>query len=645
METIHFDMGPIFKKANHYNVLIGKMIVDHGVFTIRNADHILMFDLKILCNELEVVRNNSWRFKELYLEQDKYTVRVREQRNSGVLPINFSLRDTNYKQQKEEIFEYYKDQYIIFKPNYTYDEISGEYHKNVSLIDVVNIPLGLDELSEFQYVPNIGIKLNELEDRLDNNGTFSFDNYPSDINNELNCFICENYLFHSKEFKKTDYLSDGWKIDKNEFYSKVKIDKKNYHIIHINERYANGFFIEKKYLDSLVSNIFLENEYTEKIIHGMIDTDVENEIQFIQSLNNRLLSHNLCFYSEDIINVHTCIKSSKLTILAGMSGVGKTKLAINYANQLDATEENGRLLFVPITSSFVHNHDLLGYFNYDLKEYIPSETGLIEFMLNAQKEQNKMHVAIFDEMNLSQIEHWFSQFMSVLEKDDDQQFISLYNSNGSKNQKYPDRIQIGTNIIFIGTMNVDLTTKDLSDRLIDRTYIVDIHKMKFEELYYIEGQKNKSTGNEFLCDSFSMYESWKSTYEPVSGFQQREIHFFDELHSTIVDACFEKGVSFRMLNKIGRYLNNLPIDYNGNFMLDRKAALDLIISQTIIKKLNGPISRLGHLIGELDYSEEYLNNSRLVELFNEYREISDFYECKQCLINKAKDLRDYGYAR
>ena len=86
---------------------------------------------------------------------------------------------------------------------------------------------------------------------------------------------------------------------------------------------------------------------------------------------------------------------------------------------LDTQEVNHTLLFMPVSPSFIEPDDVLGYLNPNNGLYIPADTGLVDFLINAQNNSDKMYMVIFDEMNLSQIEYWFSPFISVLEKDAD----------------------------------------------------------------------------------------------------------------------------------------------------------------------------------------------------------------------------------
>ena len=157
-----------------------------------------------------------------------------------------------------------------------------------------------------------------------------------------------------------------------------------------------------------------------------------NENKFLDYFLKVLEKKGLCYDKEDIYNFHVSCKSSNLTILAGASGMGKTRLPLAYAECINVRESDGTLLFLPISPSYTEPSDVLGFYNSQTDEYVPSETGLVDFIKHAQDNPTKMHMVIFDEMNLSQIEYWFAPFMSILEKPKGERIITLYSKTGKE---------------------------------------------------------------------------------------------------------------------------------------------------------------------------------------------------------------------
>ena len=100
-----------------------------------------------------------------------------------------------------------------------------------------------------------------------------------------------------------------------------------------------------------------------------------------------------------------------LTIL-GIPGAGKSRFVQAYAEALDYN--TGRIGLIPISPSYQEPHDLLGYLHPN-GTFIESETKLVRALMKAKENQNQLYIIVFDEMNMSHIEHWFTPFLSVLQ--------------------------------------------------------------------------------------------------------------------------------------------------------------------------------------------------------------------------------------
>src|SRR6185312_1551122 len=106
-------------------------------------------------------------------------------------------------------------------------------------------------------------------------------------------------------------------------------------------------------------------------------------------------------------------------------------------------------------------HDILGYLHPN-GNFIESETKLVRTLLKAKENPNQLYIIVFDEMNMSHIEHWFTPFLSVLQLEKKNRILSLYEKVQEIENQIPPSVEIGENIIFVGTVNFDETTKELS---------------------------------------------------------------------------------------------------------------------------------------------------------------------------------------
>ncbi len=647
------------QKASKYVTLIGKFNTSNGVFNMRNAEHILMFDVNSLCDEPNVINVNKECFKGTYITDNKYTGMVKDQSVGKGLPGWFDVNSYDYEEQKIELYDFYKDQFILFQPDYQYQYKDNVYHKNLKILDIISIPQGMNIDTRFKVIPKINLDRRTFEKKIRKGEYFTLDSYPGDVYNNADYIMCDSYLYFSDswEFNEADPLS--WKCAKDGYVTYVKIENKSKMISNPLRFGSSIVFIDEEYTQELneTANVFemyseikTENKDEENTLVEKEDIKIENngELEMLTSFEKNVINSNLCYDFKDLINLHICAKSTPLTILAGMSGTGKTQLALQYAKMLDAQEVNGNLLFIPVSPSFTEPDDVLGYLNPNNGMYVPADTGLVDFLIEAQNNNNKMYIVIFDEMNLSQIEYWFSPFISILEKEGDSRYLTLYNKKSYcvNSSSYRYQVKINNNVIFIGTINLDETTKNISDRLLDRSFVINLKKKKFIDfsIQDIE-KKTESIPKLNVCESSSLYNQWRSKETPIRAFNNRELEFLDKLHDMISKYDEQKGVSFRVLKNMGTYINNIPKGESGEGLIKREEAFDLVLKQTVMKKLSGPDNRLINLIGKIDNIGEEPRDSIIIDLFNEYSDISKFTGCRDSIMRKAEDLYTYGYTR
>ena len=324
--------------------------------------------------------------------------------------------------------------------------------------------------------------------------------------------------------------------------------------------------------------------------------------------------------------------------MAGPSGIGKTKLPLVYANTLGLDTARNTILFVPISPSYLEPEDVLGYVrplseneNEMNAEYVESQTGLVSFLIDAAEHKDKIHLVIFDEMNLSQIEHWFAPFISLLEQDPDARELKLYSSNlNMKNgDEYPSSINIGENVFFIGTVNIDETTKQISDRLLDRAIVINLSAPIFTNLKNME-HVDSDTYQEIAFSRFAT--AIKKVGNSTEEFSNNEFALINDLNTVLTNPSFNQSISFRSLNKMALFLRN------SKDILSRNDALDFIVNQIIIKKINGSREELEDILSDDD-------TKGLLNVLNQYSFLSDFAEAKKAVKQKYIENSKYGFTK
>lgn len=347
---------------------------------------------------------------------------------------------------------------------------------------------------------------------------------------------------------------------------------------------------------------------------------------------------NKLFYNpQDITNFHTAIKTGSLVILSGMSGTGKSALVDAYAKALGIKN----VLIIPVRPSWNDDSDLLGYVDLIHMVYRPSDTGFINKIVEASREQNKdkLYLICLDEMNLARVEHYFSQFLSILEKPvgsrelvlyDEQYAGQLYNSS-----KYPQSILIGDNVKFIGTVNIDESTYHFSDKVLDRANVITLDVLDYSKpdswkiIKYM-----KANTPEWTNEDFSKLIR-KDDVQLEHQVRIRELLW--QMHKLLHGINANLGVGPRIVKSIESYLRNLP-ELQTDYALSIGEGLDYQISQRILTKIRGPEEQLKGI-----FLSDTQRPNALATLLDSFSDISNFERSRKIIEQKENELNTYGY--
>ena len=194
------------------------------------------------------------------------------------------------------------------------------------------------------------------------------------------------------------------------------------------------------------------------------------------------------FYTKETIAAFLAgLGTTRLTILQGMSGTGKTSLPKIVGEALSSVCD-----IVEVESSWRDKNELLGYYNEFNKIYTPKK--FTQMLYRAGLNPDVITFIVLDEMNLSRIEYYFSDFLSLMENDPDQREIKLLNQplfRRSNQKMIPYKLlhdghtlKIPQNVWFVGTANRDESTYDISDKVYDRAHTMNFDKRAVRMQYY-----------------------------------------------------------------------------------------------------------------------------------------------------------------
>lgn len=210
----------------------------------------------------------------------------------------------------------------------------------------------------------------------------------------------------------------------------------------------------------------LENPTLPKLVQFIVD----------YARNSRL---HLSYTLEDIATFIAGMGTTKLSILQGMSGTGKTSLPKIFSEAL-----HSRCDIVEVESSWRDKNELLGYYNEFSKIYTPKK--FTQALYRAKLNPDVLTFIVLDEMNLSRIEYYFSDFLSLMENEADKRELKLLNV-GIFRKSYGKTIpylgltdghtlKIPSNVWFVGTANRDESTFEISDKVYDRAHTMNFNK-------------------------------------------------------------------------------------------------------------------------------------------------------------------------
>ncbi len=189
----------------------------------------------------------------------------------------------------------------------------------------------------------------------------------------------------------------------------------------------------------------------------------------------------------DLAAFHLSVKCNDLTVLGGLPGTGKSSLPRLYAEALAGDEyDDGRrrYLHVGVSPSWLDMRDVLGHTNALDRCFQPAESGLYQHLVCAQEEEmnrgtdSRLYLVCLDEMNLAQVEHYFSGFIQALERPPGMREVRCFSpeivSPADPFAAWPT-LSLPRTLRFVGTVNFDETTRQLSQRVLDRANLIRLN--------------------------------------------------------------------------------------------------------------------------------------------------------------------------
>lgn len=183
------------------------------------------------------------------------------------------------------------------------------------------------------------------------------------------------------------------------------------------------------------------------------------------------------FDPEDVRRLYVAAKTKPFVILAGLTGSGKSTIARLFAGALGADARNGRFRRVAVRPDWIDQSEVLGTVNPLSNRFEPG--WLASTARQCERNPDQIHVVLLDEMNLAPVEQYLAEYLSALEEarsGSEGARLPLYSPGMTPENAddWPASLAFPLNLILIGTVNVDETTRALSDRVLDRANVLQL---------------------------------------------------------------------------------------------------------------------------------------------------------------------------
>lgn len=349
----------------------------------------------------------------------------------------------------------------------------------------------------------------------------------------------------------------------------------------------------KQYYDKIYK---LKDNKVEKMDFSEENDEVTDK-EKLKRICKYIESRGFSYDNNLIENFYLSLKSKPFVILAGTSGTGKTRLVRLFAEAVGATSKNGRYLQVAVKPDWSDATDLFGHINLN-NEFVPG--AIVDFVKEAQENIKYPYFLCLDEMNLARVEHYLSDFLSVIETrelTENGRIItdalipkSCYAGNKSAEKAYGNLI-FSDNLYVIGTVNMDETTFPFSRKVLDRANTIEFSYVDllpdFENDYKVEKMQNIT--NDFFKTRYLNIKQCADQEEDVI-----QICELLQKINLILKKC-EMHIGYRVRDEIVFYMLNKKLAD----VLSEDEAFDNEIMQKILPRVQGSGISLKNMLCKL----------------------------------------------
>lgn len=303
---------------------------------------------------------------------------------------------------------------------------------------------------------------------------------------------------------------------------------------------------------------------------------ISNLEQFTQELRDRIAlspstQGKYLYYSLREIRLFLAgLAMSRLHLLQGISGTGKTSLAVGFAKAIQGGQK-----LVEVQAGWRDKQDLIGYFNAFEKRFYESDFLQALYEAQCPVYEDKIYIILLDEMNLSRPEQYFADFLSKLEQEN-----PTLKLDTDLNRPAPrlfingNELKVPDNVWFIGTANQDETTLEFADKTYDRAHIMDLERR--HQPFNLPDQLDP----QYPISYQALTQAFERAKNHYQGEVQNAKEFLNVTLADFLERRFRVGWGNRLESQMERFI---PVVLAAGGSLGE--ALDHILATKILRKV------------------------------------------------------------
>ena len=383
--------------------------------------------------------------------------------------------------------------------------------------------------------------------------------------------------------------------------------------------YLNGNRIDASNSNRIINIQQLKELSNDANFQNLLDDCLIN-FQDAQKENLFQSSFNSTKKNNEMKTILNAIKTKPFILLAGISGTGKSRLVRTLAYKTCSKEflkedknKPGNFELIPVRPNWHDSTELMGYVSrINGTKYI--STSFLKFIAKAWQNLDVPFFLCLDEMNLAPVEQYFAEYLSVIETrqvvdgeirtdyllsksnfDDEKIYNQLLEElNLQNDERFINGISIPSNLVVIGTVNIDETTHSFSIKVLDRAMTFEMNNVDLNSgLDATKKDWEYETEPTPLSEVVGIFTAGSEVVNLFSE-SKKVIKFLEEINKKLEGPQFK--IAYRVRDEFLIYCYYASIIGGTKWLTN---SLDEMTSMKILSRIEGDENKTSEVINKL----------------------------------------------